>query len=382
MHYRNYLSGLEQKKIKKKILFLSTLPPPYHGASMSSAMCLDILKSDNTIEVKNIKLNNSVEVSDLGKVTFNKLYGILRISKQIKYLIKNFNPDIIYFAPAVTGYALIRDFFFLKIIKAFSRGKLILHIRGQFKKREWDNLFTKFIIKSLLQCDKAIVLGPELIVNLNNTIPLKDIYILPNAIIKTISDTEFKNIMERKGINSDLKLLFLSNMAESKGWFKVLETCKLLIDAGIKFKCDFVGDWPSDYERQNFYRYIKNNNLSSNVVHHGQLLNKEKNNIFEGADILIFPTVYDACPRVIIEAMEFGLPVISNNVGTIPSLIEHGKTGFILERNQAVEIFGYIIKLQDKDYRNVMGIKSRERFLEKFTLDKYRSKFIAIINQD
>lgn len=362
----------------KKILFLSPLPPPFYGSAMSSEICLDILKSDKRFDVQNVKLNYSRAMSDVGKLTLNKLYGIIIVIRQIRHLIKDFNPEIIYFMPALSGFALIRDYLFLRIIKTFNRRKLILHIRTQIKREDWDNPLKKIILKGLLQCDKVIVLGPELIENLNGEVARNKIYILPNAISNTLSDKEFENINDRKSINNDLNLLFLSNLEESKGWFKLLEACKLLSDADLNYTCHFVGDWRSEHERQKFLRYIEKNNLSGNIIYHGRLMGKEKNEMFANADILIFPTEDEACPRVIIEAMEYGLPVISNDVGTIPSIIEHGKTGFILERNQAIEIFGYIIKLQDQEYRNLMGLNGRERFLEKFTLDLYKNKFIAI----
>jgi glycosyltransferase involved in cell wall biosynthesis len=80
--------------------------------------------------------------------------------------------------------------------------------------------------------------------------------------------------------------------------------------------------------------------------------------------------------------MEYGLPVISSNVGTIPSIIEHGETGFILERNNSNDIFENILKLQDKNYRNDMGRKGRDRFLKGFTLDIYKNKFVKIFTQN
>jgi glycosyltransferase involved in cell wall biosynthesis len=367
---------------KKKILFLSTLTPPYYGASMSSEMCLSILEEDKSFEVKNIKLNYSEGIEDVGKISFKKIYGLFQVSRQIKLLLKNFNPDIIYFAPAVTGFGLIRDYYFLRIIKIKKRGKLILHIRGQFKKKDWNNPIKKKIITQLLICDKAIVLGSELIRNLKNSVKDENIYILPNAIVDTLKSAEFEKISIEKKLNNKLNLLFLSNMQEAKGWFKVLEACKLLYSSGIKFECHFVGKWTSTTDEQKFYNFVNQHGISNMIKYHGQLLNEEKNKILSETDIFIYPTEYDACPRVIIEAMEYGITIISNNEGTIPSLIAHNETGYIVENNTVNEIYQYIIKLLDKTLRYNMSIRSRERFLEKFTINTYRKKFIDIFNNN
>lgn len=369
--------------MKKKILFLSTLPPPYHGASMSSSMCLNLLINDKNFDVKNVRLNSSVNTADVGKISLNKFYEILPIIKEIKNLIKIFSPELIYFAPAVTGIGLYRDFYLLQIIKYFSKNsRLILHIRGQFKDKDWKNPFTKFIIKQLLKCDKAIVLGPELIANLRDTIPRNKIYILPNALPETLSDREFQKVIEQNERKTNLKLLFISNMEVFKGWRKVLETCKLLAHLDIDFTCNFIGGWPSNREKRDFYKYIESNNLQEYINHHGQLLNQEKVKFLVESHIMIFPTFYDACPRVVIEAMEFGLPIISSSVGTIPSLIDHNKTGFIVKENNANEILKFVLKLRNSDLRKEMGINSRERFKAKFTLDKYRANFLNIFYEN
>jgi len=366
----------------KRILFLSPLPPPFYGSGISSKMCLEILKADGRFEVTNIKTNYSKQLSDIGKINISKIKGLIHVAIQIRHFIKDFDPEIIYYMPATSDFGLLRDSLFLGIIKMSNPRKLILHIRTLLLKKDWDNPLKKSMLKRLLHCDKVIILGPELIENLNGQVDRNKIFILPNAIPNSLSDKEFESLNNRRRKSDHLDLLFLSLLEESKGWFKLLEACKLLCDDGVKFTCHFVGDWRSDQEKQKFYRFIRKNNLSENIVYHGMLIGKEKSEMLAKADILVFPTENDAFGRVIIEAMEYGVPVIANNVGTIPSIIDNGKTGFILEKNQADEICTYILKLQNKDYRKLMGIKSRVRFLERFTIGTYRNRFIDIINED
>lgn len=382
MEETNFSQRDQSNNPQKRILFLSTLTPPYYGASLSSEMCLNILKEEKNFDIRNIKLNYSEKMSDVGKLNLKKIYGFFQVSRQIKKNLKQFNPEIIYFVPAVTGFGLIRDYCFLRIIRLKKRGRLILHIRGQFKKNDWENPLKKRLITRLLKCDKVIVLGPELIKNLNNLIQKENIYILPNAIVNTLKNDEFEKIIREKKRKKKLELLFLSNMQESKGWFKVLETCNMLRDSGIKFESHFVGKWSTTKDEKKFHKYVKKHNLFRIVNYHGQLLNKEKNDILSKIDILIYPTEYDAFGRVIIEAMEYGIIPIANKEGTIPSIIKHGETGYVLNNNTANEICEYIINLLDDSLRDNMSVKSRARFLEKYTLDTYRDNFITIFNEN
>lgn len=370
-----------KNKQLKKILFISPLPPPYYGSAISSEMCLSILNKVNFFKVSNIKINHSVELSDVGSFTINKITGFFYVLKQ---LIKEINkiPDIIYIVPATAGFALIRDSIFIKIINFNRKSKLIIHLRSQFLNKDFKNPFKIFLIKQILNGDVVILLGKELIENTHGYIAKHKIKLLPNAIPNSINEVNYKMIVDKRKLNDKINLLFLSNMMESKGWYKVLQACNLLKknNKNINFVCHFIGAWDTVKDEKLFYKYIVNNHLNEHIIYHGRLIGEEKNNILTKTDILIFPTEYklETFGRVIIEAMEFGIPVIANNIGSIPSVIEHGETGFILEENTPEKIHFFISKLLDDFTRLQMGDKARILFLNKFTLENYRNKFLEI----
>ena len=52
---------------------------------------------------------------------------------------------------------------------------------------------------------------------------------------------------------------------------------------------------------------------------------------FAAADVFVFPTPYDAFGMVISEAMACGLPVVTTATAGAAEIIEHGRTGFIIE---------------------------------------------------
>lgn len=380
--WRNYTIIESRSETRKKILFLSTLSPPFYGSSLSSEMCLSILKDDKRFDVQNIKLNYSESMSDVGRINLKKIRGLYQVTQKIRKQIRAFQPDIVYFVPAVTGFALIRDFLFLSEIKLLNKGKLILHMRGQFKKEDLQNSVTRYMIKDLLKCDEVIVLGPELVNNVTDIVPVPRVTVLPNAIPDSIADADFKAMMAERQKGTILQLLFLSNMQEAKGWFKVLQACKLLMDFGCPFRCHFVGGWSSEAAKEKFFSYINENNLQENVVFHGQLLRQEKEEMLKQADVLVFPTEYDACPRVVLEAMEYGIPVVANREGTIPSMVEHEQTGFVLEQNTPEEILEKLVCLMNKGFRMDMAWKARQRFLAHYTQDTYKDKFLQIFTSE
>ena len=369
----------------KKILFLSPLPPPHYGSAMSSETCLSILKSSPDFEVRNIKVNYSKSMSDVGKISLSKISGLFCVKKQIKKEIIDFGPDIIYFVPATSGFGLIRDYLFFKQARKFYAKPVLFHIRSRINDEEWNKKSARRRIFDMLKGNKAIVLGESLVSDLHSLVEKENIFVLPNAIKNEIPDREFKKIIRsrEKKKNSDLpNILFLSNMDETKGWFKLLEACKILKSRGTNFKCSFVGEFPGKMEEERFESYVKSNSLEGCAVYLGKKTGDEKNLVLAESDILVFPTEYklETFGRVILEGMMFGLPVIANGIATIPDTIIDGKTGFVLRENSPEEIEEKIESLlKNKKLRTSMGNLGRKRFLESYQLEGYSKKFISII---
>ena len=161
--------------MKKKVLFLSPLPPPYYGSAMSSQMCLEILQKFNKFEVKNIKLNYSKEINDVGQLNLSKVKGFFIVKKQIKKLLKEFQPEIIYFVPATSGLGLIRDSYFVKQIKKLTNRKIIFHIRSRITDESWDKNKKRFI--EMLKGEKSPSTG-----ELNNSSPFKVMIKFPSTL--------------------------------------------------------------------------------------------------------------------------------------------------------------------------------------------------------
>lgn len=387
--------------MRKKILFISPLPPPHYGSAMSSEMCLDILKnakaksqgldtgnktkditleirtqkSNKLFEVRNIKLNYSKNIGDVGRINIDKIKGLFSVRKQIRKEIREFNPDIVYFVPATYSFGLLRDWFFVREIKKYWKGKILFHIRSRILDKTWNSFLGRKLLRDIYQGNKAIVLGKELINDLREIIPKKDVEILPNAIKNEISESELKVILKERKKNKHFNILFLSNMDRSKGWIKVLDACRILNNKGFDFECNFVGDWVNHKDKKYFNDFVIENKLGNRVFARGKKTGEDKNEFLKKANALVFPTEKEAFGKVLLEAYMFAVPVIGNSEGAIPSIIKNKKTGFLLEKNTGEEIAEKI--LNGRNWEK-MEIEGRRMFLEKFELDGYGERFLGL----
>jgi len=59
-------------------------------------------------------------------------------------------------------------------------------------------------------------------------------------------------------------------------------------------------------------------------------------NIAKSLDILVLPTLHDDCPRIILECLGLGTPVIASNAGGIPEILEYGELMFDPQKKGAL----------------------------------------------
>lgn len=366
--------------MRKKILFLSPLPPPFYGSAMSSETCLEVLTESNGFVVKNIKLNRSEDMSDMGRVSLKKIIGFASVLFSSAKAMVFDKPDLVYVMPATAGLGFIRDFGVLLIAKVLGANVLI-HLRTTISDKDRKSLFKKKVFEYGFHDSRVIVLSERLKGSVKGLVRDEDVSILFNAIQMTLAEEEFRPLLQQRLEWKKMNLLFLSNMMKSKGWQEVLEVAKLLRDEGVDFSLKFAGSWLSEEDRESFTQFVNENNLEKYVVHLGRVDTKAKRELLSQTDLLLFPTRYknEALPRVIIEAMEFGVPSVSTFHAGIPDIIEDGHNGFLVGDSNPDDMLDCIKLAKDKERLRTISLKARKSFLAHHELKVFSEKFLSII---
>ncbi len=101
-----------------------------------------------------------------------------------------------------------------------------------------------------------------------------------------------------------------------------------------------------------------------NIEFLGTLVGEEKWRQFSSADIFVLPSHTEDMPVSILEAMAVGLPVIATEVGSIPEVIDHGVSGFLVKPHDAAGLqarFGCWLKISDCARHGRRGKQEIER---------------------
>jgi glycosyltransferase involved in cell wall biosynthesis len=116
-----------------------------------------------------------------------------------------------------------------------------------------------------------------------------------------------------------------------------------------------------------------------NIKFLGKVNQVDLKEIFEKNAYLIMPTLcYENSPTVIYESFSFGRPVIVANLGGAAELVEAGKTGYVFEAGNKLELEKIIKRaIENKEY-SAMSDNCLKK-IRGFSIDKYIVDFMKII---
>jgi len=368
--------------LKTKILFILHRSPPVHGAAKVGDFISSSKKLSDKYDCRFITIKSSKNIGEIGNINLYKFISTITLYLRVMVMLLVFRPNKIYFTACIKSVAFYRDVIISTLWKSynfFSSCEVFYHYHTKgvdkfISKSRFNMWLTKFFVSKT----NIILLSESLKNDFNNLNSYKEILYLNNGVKDQLSETLFKQMNEDKfNRKGPIKALYLSNMIKSKGYFKVLELANFTKDEPIEYH--FAGSWQSAEDEKEFFDYIRVNELAGRVKFHGFLDGPSKKNLFRQADLFIFPTFYEneAFPLSILEALSYGLPVISTTEGAIQSIIDD-KSGVIIDSiDKLPEALNKIIQF----YLNPQtSTYCRDRFVKYFSLSKFESELIKLFD--
>lgn len=360
-----------------KVLFLIQLPPPIHGQSTMNKYIYESEVIKNEFETKFVDISPAKSLNDIGKLSLKKIFRTLQILVESFLAIIIFKPTIIYITMSHLGIAFFKDAIIVIISKLFSRSTIYIHLHGRGINEivSKSKLFRK-MYSTVLNGTEVIILSTKLKSDIQK-VYFKVPHILPNGIAivdipKPLVDNEYMTI------------IFLSNLVRAKGIEIFIEILHNLKNKSKKFHAFIIGQ-EADFSFKEVETLIFNKNLEGFVSILGPKFDKDKNEILNKADILIFPSSYqnEAFPLVLLEAMQYGVCCVSNVIGGTSNIIEDGVDGFLVENNDIEEYVKVVTSLtNDLNLRSKIKRNAQNKFRSQFTIGHFESNLINLLKKN
>lgn len=260
-----------------------------------------------------------------------------------------FHPEIkIVHVQGSVGASFWRKAIFIYIAKFFHK-KVVWHLHaGRFAVFYQQHRYA--VRKVVNKSDVIIALSEYWKEYFKNEFPTKRVEIIKNVISAP---------RVHKQQTGYFTLLFLGLLGKNKGIYDLLECIR---DHKVEFQGKLKLYIGGNGEIEHVKQLIKEYGIADIVIFEGWVSGDKKIELLNKSDAYILPSYKEGLPISILEAMSYGMPIISTPVGGIPEIVSNGENGYLVEPGNKEDIYKAIISLlNDSDLRNRMGSVSLSR---------------------
>ncbi len=285
--------------------------------------------------------------------------------------------DLVHINPSLGARAVVRDGLFLLIAKAHRRPVLVFF-------RGWDRTceaairtrYARLFRWVYGRADAVVVLAGEFAETLRS-LGLR----APISVETTVvADSTFDASPAGAGRGPDAcEILYLSRLERDKGLGEAIEAVARLQPRFPAVTLTIAGEGP---ERAAGEALARSRGLQG-VTFTGHLDGEARSAAYRRAAIFLFPTAFgEGMPNAVLEAMAFGLPVVTRPVGGLRDFFEDGRMGYVTDsRDPAAfaELLGRL--LADPALRASMGRYNRDYARRRFAASVVAARLLEIYAQ-
>jgi glycosyltransferase involved in cell wall biosynthesis len=260
------------------------------------------------------------------------LFFIQQLGKIIWYLTFHREIKVLHVHSAKDG-SIYRKLIVILIAKMVFKKKIINHLHSG----AYNNIYNSsssfkrmILMKYFKMSDATFTVSTRWKEYISTQFKLNAVYLI-NNIVPAVNIEK-----SNKDNHREVKFLFLGLIGDNKGIFDLLQ---VLIDNKedlLGKACLLVG---GNGEVDKMKKIVSENGLGEIVEFKGWVSGIEKQRLLQEADIYILPSYSEGMPISILEAMSYGMPIISTDVGGIPEIVQENVNGKIIKPGDLKELY-------------------------------------------
>ncbi len=120
--------------------------------------------------------------------------------------------------------------------------------------------------------------------------------------------------------------------------------------------------------------------IESKIDFLGWVDEKQKKRVLDRTDIFVMASLSEGMPNSLVEAMNYGIPIIATDVGGIPTLVQDGKNGLLFKPGNVDQLTDCLKKMiSDKESRLVMSEANVNRIATHHNVEVAANKIISLL---
>ncbi len=163
----------------------------------------------------------------------------------------------------------------------------------------------------------------------------------------------------------------IGRLSPEKGHRELIAAAGILAAQGMDFSLVFAGDGP---ERPHLEATARAAGLCGRIRFLGHVARVE--DLYAELDMLVLPSRREGMPNVILEAMQYGLPIVATRVGAIPEMITDHVSGLLVpagDHSALARAMGAFLK--DVNRARTFGRRARESLYPRFSPERRLARF-------
>jgi glycosyltransferase involved in cell wall biosynthesis len=342
-----------------RLIVIGPLPPPRHGVTLSTSLVLanEILRTQ--FDVVHVDTSDHRTGTNIGRWDPINVWLALRASARLGRELRG-DPGVVYLPLSQATPGVVRDSLFV-LVASMRRWKVAAHLRGSEFREYYTGshpLVKRGIRMMLNRVDSVAVMGDSLKGVLNGLVPDERIAVVPNGTPEVVADTAQRDPEH---------VLFLSHLRRRKGVVHAVDAALLVLEQRPSSRFTFAGDWESSELEMELRERV--GWASGRIVFRQVGSDEERDRLLASASVLLFPPIEpEGHPRVVLEALAAGLPVVSTDRGAIAETVAHGESGFVLSDPDPKLLAEHTLSLlEDRKRREHFSLAARRTYLDRFT---------------
>jgi len=187
-------------------------------------------------------------------------------------------------------------------------------------------------------------------------------------------DTDYFSQCSNLSTNGNKTILFVGRIEPRKGAVVFAEAIPKIADLVPASQFILLGadrvSANGNSQKEELEAFFLSEGVLDRVQFHGHAAPDVFLKYYCEADIFVMPSLFENCPYTLLEAMSCGKPVVVNNVGGMPEIVENGVNGILFDAEDPNALSETVIELlRSPELQIRLGKAARQTILDKFSLD-------------